>query len=234
MITNRADIILLTAMVAVLVPLRMAKSEAAVSGAGPAISTPSPSDVDAASSRLLAAAEPFEALTETAFSGLGLGLDSAIAAADRAAQSSRDLLPAASEAQLVGRLAEIHAARKTDDRAGMAISSVEAYRILVSAAHPSQVPTAVNLMDYAGFRYDADFRAKPVRWSDMKEAAAFARDQWSSISHEVAITSLKQRIDAALNDMAAGAAQTNTFKARRSVTAELGLVDELEKYFSKR
>jgi hypothetical protein len=173
-------------------------------------------------------------LTETAFSAQGLRLDSAIGVADRAAQGSRDLLPAASKAQLEMRLTEIHAARKLDDRAGIAIPSIEAYRILVSAARPGKVPTAVNLMDYAGFRYDADFRAKPIRWSDMKAAASFGRQQWTSIAGDVADSALKENVEAALNDMQAGANEKNASKARRSVSAELGHVDELETYFSKR
>ena len=229
MITKRTDMIILAAIAAVFAQLPIATSEAAGSGA-----RSSPTDVDAASSRLLAAAEPFEALTETAFSAQGLQLDSAIAAADRAAQGSRDLLPTASAAQLEMRLAEIHAARKSDDRAGIAIPSVEAYRILVSAARPGKVPTAVNLMDYAGFRYDADFRAKPIRWTDMKAAAAYGRQQWASISGTVVDSALKLNVEAALNDMQAGANEKNAFKARRSVNAELGHVDELETYFSKR
>jgi hypothetical protein len=127
--------------------LPMTISEAAA----PAASTRLvPSDVDAASARLLAAAEPFEALTETAFSALGLHLDRGIIAADAAAKNARDSLPQASIAQLDARLAKVHEAYKSDDRAGLAISSVEAYRILVSAARPGKVPTAVNLMDYAG------------------------------------------------------------------------------------
>ena len=211
----------------------------AMHGAGALAATPylsaaSPSDIDATNSRLLAAAEPFEALTEMAFLAGGSRLDSLVEAADHAAQGSRDLLPMPLNAQLDARLAEIHAARKSDDKAGVALSSIEAYRVLVSAAPPGKVPTAVNLMDYAGFRYDADFRAKPIRWPDMKAAAAFAREQWNSISPNVVDRPLTQRVEAALNDMTSGADQKNVFRARRSVTAELELVDELETYFSKR
>jgi len=202
-------------------------------GATPYFSAASPSDVDATSSPLLSAAEPFEALTEKAFLAGGSLLDSLIEAADHAAQSSGNLLPMESIAQLDARLAELHAARKSDDKAGVALSSIEAYRILVSAAPPSRVPSAVNLMDYAGHRYDVDFRAKPIRWPDMKVAAAFAREQWNSVSPNAINRPLKQRVEAALNDMASGAEQKNEFRARRSVAAELELVDELETYFSK-
>jgi hypothetical protein len=68
----------------------------------------------------------------------------------------------------------------------------------------------------------------------MKVAAAVGREQWGNISGIVADSALKQSVDAALNDMEAGANQKNVFKARRSVNAELAHVDELETYFSKR
>jgi hypothetical protein len=208
----------------------MAISQAAI----PSVSTHVvPSDIDTASSRLLASAEPFEELTEMAFSALGLHLQRAIMAADAAAKNAPGSLSEESIAELDARLAEVHEAYKLDDRAGLAISSVEAYRILVSAAHTGKVPTAVNLMDYAGLRYDADFRAKPIRWTDMKDAAAYARERWTSISTSIADRALKETVDTAIADMELGADQQNTFKARRSVNAELGLIDELQKYFSE-
>ncbi len=226
----RTGILLGTGILIISAHLPTTISEAAVP---PASTHLVASDVDAASSRLLAAAEPFEALAEIAFSGLGLHLGRAIADAAAAAGRARGSLPEASIALLDVRLAEIYQAQKADDRAGLALSSVEAYRILVSAARPGKVPTAVNLMDYAGFRYDADFRAKPVRWQDMKDAAAYAREQWDSISSQIADPILKQSVDAAVTDMELGADQQNPFKARRSVGAELGFVDRLEEYFGK-
>jgi hypothetical protein len=194
----------------------------------------SAASVSAPPSLQAVAAQPFEALTEMAFSAQGFRLDSAIVAADDATKRARGSLPPASGAQLDARLAEVHQARKSDDRAALAISSVEAYRILVSAACPGKIPTAVNLMDYAGMRYDADFRAEPIRWPDMKETAAFAREQWNAVSPEIADPILKATVEGAVTDMEMGADRQNTFRARRSAQAVLGLVDELEGYFAKR
>ena len=213
--------------------LPLAASAASVS-APPSLQAASPTDINSANSRLLAAAESFEALTEMAFSAQDFPLHSAIVAADDATKRVRSSLSQASGAQLDAWLAVVHQASTSDDRAALALSSVEAYRILVTDARPGKVATAVSLMDYAGMRYDAGFRAKPVRWPDMKEAAAFAREQWSSISPEVADPILKATVEGAVTDMEVGADQQNTFKARRSAQAELGLVDELEGYFAKR
>jgi hypothetical protein len=212
--------------------LSVGTSEAALS-VPPYPPAPLPTDITAGSP-LLAAAEPFEALTEMAFSAQGFPLDSAIVAADDATKRVRGSLSTASAAELDAWLAAVHQASKSDDRAALALSSVEAYRILVSDAPPGKVPTAVSLMDYAGMRYDADFHANPIRWSDMQVVAAFAREQWSSISAEIADPILKATVDGAVSDMGMGADQQNTFKARRSAQAELGLVDELEGYFAKR
>ena len=211
--------------------LSVGTSEAAHS-TPPYLPAPSPTDITAGSP-LLAAAEPFEALTEMAFSVPGPRVDSAIATADAATMRVRSSLSQASAAQLDAWLAVVHQASKSDDRAALALSSVEAYRILVSDAPPGKVPTAVSLMDYAGMRYDADFRAMPIRWPDMKEAAMYAHEQWNSISDKITDTTLRERVDAAVTDMEVGADLQNTFKARRSVTAEQELVDELEGYFAK-
>jgi hypothetical protein len=68
-------------------------------------------------------------------------------------------------------------ARQVQDRAGLALSSIEAYRVLVGAvADNAKVPTEVSLLDYAGFRYDADLEANPARWGDMAAAVSFARE----------------------------------------------------------
>ena len=46
----------------------------------------------------------------------------------------------------------------------IAIAAVEGYRVLVSSVAPgANVPTEVNLLDYAGFRYDAGLKTKPTR-----------------------------------------------------------------------
>src|SRR6266446_1860745 len=128
------------------------------------------SDPDTAASRLIAAAEPFEALTEQAFSAQPKKLDQNITAAEKAAEQVRSALPSDVASELDQRLVEIRSARKSNDRSRLALASVEGYRLLVSAAPQTKVPTAVSLLDYAGFRYDADLKSRPIRWSDMKAA----------------------------------------------------------------
>jgi len=123
---------------AILIVSGSAGISAAARPSPPYLLEPSPGDVTAGSP-LLAAAEPFETLTEMAFSVPASRVDSAIATADDAANRVRGSLNPASAAQLDARLAEVHQASKSGDRAALAKSSIEAYRILVSAAPPGRV-----------------------------------------------------------------------------------------------
>lgn len=194
--------------------------------------SPARADPNAA---LLAAAEPFEALTETAFTATPPALDAAIAEVRTAAARVRGDLPAAARTGLDERLAAIASARGAGKRADLAIAAVEGYRILVSGASgAAKVPMAVNLLDYAGFRYDADLKAKPVRWTDMSEAVSFGREQWASISPGVTDRALSAGMETSLKDMAAAASTKNPTLAAASAQRELALVDDLETFFNAR
>lgn len=182
-----------------------------------------------------AAAEPFEKLTETAFTATPAVLDTTIAEVRAAAQGVRGMLATEAAASLDSRLAAIEAARRSDNRADLAIAAVEGYRTLVSSASPdAKVPAAVNLLDYAGFRYDADLKAKPPRWADMTQAINFAREQWATISPQVTDSAIRSRMDKALTDMAGAASRRDAKAGSAAAQRELALVDDLEKFFSER
>jgi hypothetical protein len=127
--------------------------------------------------KLRAAAEPFEKLTEIFFETTLPPIDQTIGEAQAAAQGVRELLPSDAAVRLHAQVAAMGSARQAQDRAGLALSSIEAYRVIVSAvADNAKVPTVVSLLDYAGFRYDADLKANPARWGDMAAAVSFARE----------------------------------------------------------
>ena len=184
---------------------------------------------------ILAAAEPFEKLTETAFSATPTVLDATIAEVKTAAQGVRGTLAADATGRLDQHLSTIDAARKSNNRADLAIAAVEGYRILVSGAAPgAKVPAAVNLLDYAGFRYAADLKAKPTRWADMTQAASFGREQWALISPQVTDAALRANMDKALTEMASAATSRDAAAGSAAAQRELALVDDLEKFFSAR
>jgi len=95
-----------------------------------------------------------------------------------------------------------------------------------------KVPSEVSLLDYAGFRYDADLKAGPARWSDMGKATAFADANWTAIAGRVTDTALTGKIATELAAMKQAVAAHDTAAAAGSVKAELDLVDQLETYFN--
>lgn len=181
---------------------------------------------------ITAAAEPFEKLTETAFTATPAVLDATISEVRAAAQGARGALTANTATRLDEQIAAIDVARKADNRADLAIAAVEGYRTLVSSTAPgAKVPVEVKLLDYAGFRYDADLKAKQARWADMAQAASFGRERWASISSQVTDGALRANMDRALAEMADGASRRDAAVSSAAAQRELALVDDLEKFF---
>ena len=197
----------------------------------PAVTTPtaklSPTE------QILAAAEPFEKLTEIAFSAPLREIDKTIIEARSAASSVRTLLSAASVSNTDKLFNDIDRARNSEDRAGLALASIEIYRGIVGTVPAgTKVPPAVSLLDYAGFRYQADLKAVPPRWKDMSEAMEFARSQWSSVAPKLNNDPLAAIFEKALVNMEKAVANKDAALAESSATEELNLVDKLEVYFA--
>lgn len=182
---------------------------------------------------LRASAEPFEKLTETAFTTPMTTLDQTISEATAAADRSRASLAPDAAKRLHAQLAAMTSARQRQDRAGLALASIEAYRVLVNGVTAdAKSPTAVSLLDYAGFRYDADLKAGPARWGDMKQAVAFARQTSGALAAKSADPALMGRMDKVVAEMDKAASDHDAKLAASSVKTELDLVDQLEKAFS--
>lgn len=185
------------------------------------------------SERLLAAAEPFEKLTEIAFTAPLAEIDATIVEARKAAESVRPMLTSTAESSVDKLFSDIDRARKGQDRAGLALASIEIYRGVVSSVPPgTKVPAAVSLLDYAGFRYQADLKAAPVRWADMDEAMRFARTQWTDLKPTLKDAPLASSFERALVAMDKAVTNKDLAAASSSATEELDLVDKLETYYA--
>lgn len=190
-------------------------------------------DPDAQASALMAAAEPFENLTESAFISDTRKLDDFIAKAKSSADGASKLLSHSEAKVLADHVAAIGSARTRNNRADLAIAAVEGYRTLVSNTSSNmKVPKQVSLLDYAGFRYQADLKAAPVRWSDTASAVDFADAQWKQISATVSDAALRKKMSDALAAMRSATQSKNAKAAMDSSKQELDLVDGLEKYFA--
>ena len=184
--------------------------------------------------KLLAAAEVFENLTETAFSDSPAGLELNIAKGEAAVQMVRSNLAAQAGTDIERQMIILKTAAGRGERASVAIAAVETFRILVSSVSSLQkVPVAVSLLDYAGFRYDADLQANGARWADASEAATFAEKQWDFLGLQVSDVRLRAKIDRAIADMQTRAMAHQVVEGRAAAKTELDLVDALEAYFTK-
>ena len=193
-----------------------------------------PAAQDQASAAALPATEYFEGLTEEAFSASDRRLDVLISLARNASARDRRTLPLARAAELDTLLAAINRHRASMNRADLAIASVEAYRLFVSAMPSSTpIPTEVSLLDYAGFRFGADLNADPPRWGDAASALDFADAHWSQISGRVTDAVVRNRFNSALLGMRTAIDSRDLAAARQAGLRELDLVDELETWFSR-
>lgn len=190
-------------------------------------------DADARASQLMAAAESFENLTESAFTSDAGKLDGLITKTKASADGVSQLLAPGERKALMGHVAAIGTARAADNRADLAIAAVEGYRTLVSNAGGHQkVPKQVSLLDYSGFRFQADLKAKPIRWRDAARAIDFADTQWQQISANVTDTTLRAQMSDALAAMRSASHGNDAKAAMIASNHELDLVDGLERYFA--
>ncbi|EHJ60626.1 hypothetical protein NSU_2419 [Novosphingobium pentaromativorans US6-1] len=190
--------------------------------------------MDTANHKLLAAAEPFENLTESSFSAGSDELSQLIATARSSAKHVMSQLPPAAAQDLQVRLDEIGKAQNADKRADVALAAVEGYRTLVSNVQGRTiVPQQVSLLDYAGFRIQADLKASPARWTDIASALGFAKQRWGEISDQVHTKKVAADMQTALSDMTSAVSSQDSKMLQQASTRELDLVDELENYFTK-
>lgn len=187
-----------------------------------------------ANESLRSAAEPFEALTEQAFTAGWPAIDKLIG-------DARTALATAAQATgktglLDPRMAAIASARSAQDRVGLALASVEAYRELVESQDPATAnpPIPVSLLDYAGFRFDALAQAPNVDWAEMARSVEFARRQWDAVAADIPSKAMPGVMSESLAAMAGAVERRDSASARSAAATELALVDLLEEQAAAR
>jgi hypothetical protein len=194
----------------------------------------SPADEKSNNLALLAAAEEFETLTESSFSADLATREKMISKASMATTRITTFVSSKLTTPLQNHLANIRTAQKKNATADLAIESNEAFRTLVSAVGGKQeIPVNVSLLDYAGFRFDADAQAIPARFADMGQAVVFAQEQWADIKSRQEIDKLSVRFSAALDNMELASRSGDAAFARSTAKVELDMVDELETAFGQ-
>jgi hypothetical protein len=199
-------------------------------------SVPPPSKLaaDATDSGLLAAAEPFRALATEAFTARRPLLNEDVARAVAIAQHVKPALPPDAQQELRTQLDAIAGAQGVGNREGVALASVEIYRLFVSHAPPTVVPREVNLLRYASLRYEVDLKARPISWDDMVKAADFGHRTWAAVQGRVSDAALRERVSKALADLADAARRRDAALAVDANRRTLELATLLEVHLAAR
>lgn len=175
------------------------------------------------------AAEAFEAITEEAFTANEARLMALLDDAQRAVANLGGNADPALTKRLSQQIEAAAAAILAQEKPETAIAAIEGYRIAVEAApHASNSSLAISLLDYAGFRIQADLSAEPVRWQDAGETLVFAGRQWQSIGEDLEDADLKARFADAIKDMQSAIDAQDMSGSLAATRKELELVDELE------
>lgn len=184
---------------------------------------------------LFDSAEAYENLTEKSYAADAQTLADLSAEAEKQARACFANLNSFDANALSTQLEAVQAALRSNDRAAVARNAVEAYRIFVTAEtrEPNGVPLEVSLLDYAGFRMQADLQATEPDWADVEAALSFAEQQWSEIEAKITDLGLRESFAAELDRIRTAAAERNASAAKESVRTELDQVDLLEQYFSQ-
>lgn len=184
---------------------------------------------------LLAAASPFEDLTEYALAANTNGMKLALKAYADQAAGVGEVLAAQARKDMDALIAIIKKAERQGDNETVALKSVEVYRILIGSLDVSglAVPIQVSLLDYAGFKFKALLHAKSIDWLALKKVAEEAQQNWAAIQSRVADKGLHDAVDTTIAGIYKACTEKNAEMAAFAAQIDLALVDLLEGYFER-
>jgi hypothetical protein len=183
--------------------------------------------------QLLAAASPFEDLTEYALAGNEAGIAQSLRACDQQKSQVNRLLSPKARAQLEQLISTMKQAQIQGSNEQIALKAVAAYRVLIESldARHLIVPLQVSLLDYVGFRMQVLLHLKPIDWSGVQRTADEAKQHWRAIESRVADKNLHTAMTTTIDGMIRAAQIRNMEMAGFAAKIDLDLVDLLEGYF---
>ena len=184
---------------------------------------------------LLAAASPFEDLTESALANDARGMRQALKAyGDQAEGVNKALSPPARQA-MAALLVRIRRAESKGDNQSVALNAVEAYRVLVESLNPNGlvVPIQVAKLDYVGFKLKVLLAASPPDWPAIQKTGAEAAGHWHALEPRVGDKGLRDAVKTMLTGLRQATVTNNAEMAVFAAQMDLGLVDLLEGYFER-
>lgn len=183
-----------------------------------------------ANNSLIAGAEVFENLTESARTETQPQFDAAMANYGRLAPSIDMALTPGARALLAERIHALKASWAKGNRTSVAMHSIESYRLLVQgiSRRAGEPPVEVALLDYSGFKLSALARDASPDWAMIGKTTAEAEKWWRVIAPKVRNGDLRQSMQRTMKAYAAASRTANVALLAYAADMDLILVDELE------
>ena len=184
---------------------------------------------------LLAAASPFEDLTESALANDTRGMRQALKAYTDQAAAVNKVLSGPGRQEMAALLAAIRRAESTGDHHAVALNAVEAYRVLVESLDPKGlvVPIQVAQLDYVGFKLKVLLAASPPDWAAIKKTGEAAEGHWHALEPRVGDQGLRDAVKTVIGGLNQAIRANNAEMAVFAAQMDLALVDLLEGYFER-
>jgi hypothetical protein len=194
-----------------------------------------PTGVSGPNQVLLAAASPFEDLTEFALANDTPGMQQALKTYGEQAAAVNKVLSAPARREMAALLAAIRRAESKGAHQEVALNSVEAYRVLVESLDPNSlvVPIQVAKLDYVGFRLKVLLAASPAEWPAIQTASEAAGRYWHELEPRVGDKGLRDAVKTVIAGLQQATRGENAEMAAFAAQMDLALVDLLEEYFER-
>jgi hypothetical protein len=192
-------------------------------------------DISGPNQVLLAAASPFEDLTESALANDTRGMRQALKAYSEQASAVNKVLSVPGRQEMASLLAAIRRAESKGDHQSVALNAVEAYRVLVESLNPDGlvVPIQVAKLDYVGFKLKVLLAASPPDWPAIQITGEEAAGYWHALETRVADKGLRDAVKTLLTGLRQATMTSNAEMAVFAAQMDLALVDLLEGYFER-
>lgn len=184
---------------------------------------------------LLAAASPFEDLTESALANDTQGMRQALKAYSDQAEGVNKVLSGPARQEMAALLAAIRRAESKGDHHSVALNAVEAYRVLVESLNPNGlvVPIQVAKLDYVGFKLKVLLAASPPDWPAIQKTGEEAAGHWHALEPRIGDKGLRDALKTMLTGLHQATVTNNAEMAVFAAQMDLALVDLLEGYFER-
>jgi hypothetical protein len=194
-----------------------------------------PADISRLNQVLLAAASPFEDLTEAALANDTRGMRQALKACNDQAEGVNQVLAAPARREMAALLAAIRQAESRGEHHSVALHAVEAYRVLVESLNPEAlvVPIQVAKLDYAGFKLKVLLAASPPDWPAIQKTGEEAAGLWHVLEPQIGDKGLRDAVNTVITGLNRAAGANNAEMTVFAAQMDLALVDLLEGYFER-